>query len=166
MLFVKGGIRVKNSLMALILGMMLLFPADGLAAQRFLNTEGGMYVCNCNESISLRAYPSTEAEALTQIPLGAVVQEIGGGNKVFAHVSYGGLTGYALYSYLTTYSWVYRVAYCNEYISLRNAPSTDADVLRRVPLGAHVRFVKDAGNGFYYVYYNGSLGYVLNSYLE
>ena len=157
---------MKNFLMALILGMILLFSVDGSAAQRFMNTEGGMYVCNCNESISLRAYPSTEAEALTQIPLGAVVQEIGGGNRVFAHVSYGGLTGYALYSYLTPKAWFYQVVYCNEYIRLRNYPSTDADVLRRVPLGAHVRFVKDAGNGFYYVYYNGSLGYVLSFYLE
>ena len=134
---------------------------------RVTNTEGTLFVTNCEEWISLRSYPSTAAPVLARIPLGdqVYVLDDSDGMASFAHVNYKGTTGYALYSYLTPHATLYRVVNCNEWISLRSAPSTDAGVLRRVPLGAYVRYVKNGGNGFTYVYYDGALGYVLNDYL-
>ena len=49
---------------------------------------------------------------------------------------------------------------------LKKYSSTEAPVAARIPLGARVRFVKQAGNGFYYVEYNGRLGYALSYYLD
>ena len=57
------------------------------------------------------------------------------------------------------------VVKCNDYISLRSYASTSAPVLAHIPLGASVRFVRSAANGFSYVYYRGSLGYIMNDYL-
>lgn len=59
------------------------------------------YVANCNEYISLRARPSTEAEALRTMPLGASVSYLGDADNGFAKVEYRGTTGYALKSYLS-----------------------------------------------------------------
>ena len=59
------------------------------------------YVVNCNEYISLRARPSTEAEALRTMPLGASVSYLGDADNGFAKVEYRGTTGYALKSYLS-----------------------------------------------------------------
>lgn len=157
---------MKKLLAVLVFGVMLLYSFEGSASTKVTNTEGGLYVVNCNESISLRSSPSVEASALAQIPLGAAVQVVGNGTHGFAHVSYKGINGYALYDYLTPHATLYRVVNCNEYISLRNAPSTGAATLGIVPLAASVRFVKDAGNGFYYVDYRGTLGFVLSEYLD
>ena len=135
------------------------------------NTEGGMYVINCENWISLRAYASTDAPVIERIPLGDVVNIIDDNDPcykqmVFAHVRYLGKTGYALYSYLTPHCTLYRVVNCQKWISLRSAPSTESPVITTIPLGAHVRFVKSAANNFYYVYYNGYLGYALADYLD
>ena len=140
------------------------------------NTEGGMYVVNCDEWISLRASASMDSPALASIPLGAKVTVLDDGDPcyqemVFAHVSYGGQTGYALYEYLTSSWTMYTVVNCNESISLREAPSVDAAAIMQVPLGERVRFVRDEGNGFYCVAYrdnmrNDQLGFVLSDYLE
>lgn len=135
---------------------------------RVTNTEGGLYVTNCEEWISLRSYPSTDAPVLARIPLGERVDVLDDSNGMesFAHINYKGTRGYALYAYLTPHATLFRVVNCNEWISLRSAPSTEAIALRRVPLGAYVRYVKDGGNGFTYVYYDDSLGYVLNDYIS
>ena len=157
---------MKKLLAILIWGAILLCPFETSASMGVTNTEGGLYVVKCNESISLRSSPSFEASALAQIPLGAAVRVIGDGANGFAHVSYKGINGYALYDYLTPHATLYKVVNCNEYISLRSAPSTEAATLGTVPLAERVRFVKDAGNGFYYVDYRGTLGFVLSEYLE
>ena len=60
----------------------------------------------------------------------------------------------------------YRVAFCNEYITLREEPSTKASEIERIPLGAIVTALSVSENGFYYVNYNGKSGYALSKYLE
>lgn len=60
----------------------------------------------------------------------------------------------------------YRVVKCNEYITLREEPSTKANALDRVPLGATVTAFSAAENNFLLVHYNGQNGYVLFEYLK
>ena len=62
-----------------------------------------------------------------------------------------------------------KVVNCNEWISLRYAPSVYSEVLTRIPLGTIVT-VYDGSvwgiDGFYPVEYNGFRGYCLKDYLE
>lgn len=60
----------------------------------------------------------------------------------------------------------YKVVKCNEFITLREEPSTKAGALDRVPLGATVTAFSAAENGFLLVHFNGQTGYVLSKYLE
>ena len=159
---------ILGSILALCLAVM---PSQASASMTGTNTEGGMYVTNCNEWISLRSSATEDAPVLTRIPLGAKVLVLDDNDPcykemVFAHVVYGGETGYALYEYLTSMWTMYRVVNCNESISLREAPSVDATCITQVPLGELVRFVQEDDNGFYYVAYKDQLGYVLSEYLE
>ena len=61
------------------------------------------------------------------------------------------------------------VVNCEEWISLRSAPSADANVIAKLPLGTVV-IVYDGPsygiNGFYPVEYEGMKGYCLKDYLE
>ena len=62
-----------------------------------------------------------------------------------------------------------RVVNCQQWVSLRYAPSTSSQRLAEIPLGAIVS-VYDGPvwgiDGFYPVEYNGRRGYVLKDYLE
>lgn len=62
-----------------------------------------------------------------------------------------------------------KVVNCNEWISLRYAPSVYSEVLTRIPLGTIVTvydgFVWGI-DGFYPVEYSGFRGYCLKDYLE
>lgn len=156
---------MKNFFLMIVIVIMLLFPLNVDAASRITNTEGGMYVVNCNEYITLRSYASTNAPALAHIPLGAEVYCIDGVGS-FAYVRYNGMIGYALYSYLSPFATLYRVVNCKEWVSLRVSPSSDSARIRTVPLDAYVRFVRNAPNGFTYVAYDGSLGYIMSDYLD
>ena len=49
---------------------------------------------------------------------------------------------------------------CDEYISLREQPSADANVITEIPLFDGFKFISDMGNGFYYVEYCGNYGYI------
>ena len=59
-----------------------------------------------------------------------------------------------------------QVVNCNEWVSLREYPSVDAERLIAVPLGAWVRFLGYAPNDFTQVEYRGYYGYILSEYLE
>ena len=147
-----------------------------------------LYVINCQESISLRTSPSTSAQAIRQIPLGAPVSYIETAANGFYKVTYLSDTGYALASYLGTEPSSYRppvqaapaqtytyssysmnqtlyVINCREYITLRPSPSTSSGEITRIPLGQAVTYQGDAANGFLKVVYNGRTGYALASYL-
>lgn len=137
------------------------------------------YVVNCKQSITLRISPSTSAAEICQIPLGAAVSYVGTAQNGFYQVIYNGRTGYALASYLSVtpqsyyydnvyyepYFETYYVVNCNESITLRTSPSTSAAEICQIPLGAAVTFYSNSSNGFYYVNYNGYIGYALASYL-
>lgn len=58
------------------------------------------------------------------------------------------------------------VVNCNDWVSLRESPYTSASRLTTIPYGAKVEFLSVAANGFYEVYYNGHIGYVLSQYLS
>ena len=144
----------------------------GDAAQGVSKSYQTMYVVNCNESITLRTSPSTQAAEICQIPLGAAVSFVAEAENGFYEISYLGNTGYALASYLafdqTQFQGMYqtmRVVNCNESITLRTSPSTQAEEICQIPLGEVVSYIEPAENGFYKVIYLGNTGYALASYL-
>jgi hypothetical protein len=57
------------------------------------------------------------------------------------------------------------VVNCESYITLRNAPSTSAAEITKIPFGAAVGFYQAAENGFYEVKYFDHIGYALAAYL-
>lgn len=59
-----------------------------------------------------------------------------------------------------------RVCGCEEYVTLREEPSTGAARIMQIPLGAQVIYKGPAGNGFTKVYFGGYDGYVLSKYLS
>ncbi|MEG2261806.1 MAG: VanW family protein [Clostridia bacterium] len=66
----------------------------------YLPVRGTYYVANCENYISLRAYPDTSASHITRIPYRAAVTCLGWAENGFYQVEYDGLTGYALSGYL------------------------------------------------------------------
>lgn len=128
------------------------------------------YVVNCDEWISLRETPSTSASRIASIPLGEPVSFIESASNGFYKISYNGLTGYALASYLSSSKPYikagYYVANCNEWISLRVSPDTKSARLKEVPLGAYVEVLETGvGNGFWKIRYDGVTGYALSQYI-
>ena len=59
-----------------------------------------------------------------------------------------------------------RIVNCQDWVSLRSAPSTQAERVAQVPLGAYVTGECDYTSDFSYCSYNGVTGYILNEYLE
>lgn len=151
-------------------------PAAGQQVPAYQTT---LYVVNCSEYITLRQSPSTAAAALRQIPLGSAVSFVGNAADGFYQVIYNGTTGYALAQYLSASQSsgtpqanaapVYqtmRVVNCQQFITLRAAPSTTAAEITKIPLGSVVSFVANSTDGFYEILYNGNHGFALASYLE
>ena len=62
------------------------------------------------------------------------------------------------------YTWT--VVNCDEWISLREAPSTGAKQLMKIPLGAEVIFHDGSEDGFVVVEYEGVTGYALEGHLQ
>ena len=56
-------------------------------------------------------------------------------------------------------------AHCNEFISLRTAPSTAADVITKIPAGEQFQVVAKCGD-FFLAEYRGLFGYVLSGYTQ
>ncbi len=161
---------VRLSILAIAL--MLVPPTVDARIMNFApnmtNTDGGLYVVNCNEAISLRRAPSYESEVLLEIPLGEVVHVIDDFNandSEFAHVKYRGTEGWALYRYLSAQATILAVVNCQENVSMRTRPDFDAPVMALIPLGEQVRFVRAEPANFYYISYRGHLGYVNDEYL-
>ena len=130
------------------------------------------YVVLCDEFITLRAQPDTGAAALARIPLFDAVTFLSQVSSDFSQVRYNGTTGYVLTRYLDYYEpqvfdremTVYN---CSESITLRESPSTSAAEICQIPLGATVgKLYWDNSPDFYYVTYNGHLGYALKKYLH
>jgi uncharacterized protein YgiM (DUF1202 family) len=142
-----------------------------------MSIKATYFVANCRESITLRPGPSVDSGEITQIPLGQAVGFIEEAANGFYKINFDGQVGYALATYLSAerpaanppsqtnngcLGWVVK---CNEWITLRSAPSTSADEVLRIPLGARLICYGDAGNGFIKVEYKGRYGYVLKEYV-
>ena len=56
------------------------------------------------------------------------------------------------------------LADCEEFITLRAAPSTSAEALTTIPKGGQMTYISASGE-FTYVEYQGQRGYVLTSYI-
>ena len=163
----------------------LIYPANAYSGGQYLNIDGNVvesgetvHVVLCEEYISLRAYPSTDAPVLAQIPLysSLVFKEVER-NGDFCLVTYlpgtrSERTGYVLTRYLDFYEpqvWNedLRVYNCKKSITLRSAPSTSAAEICQIPLGASVEELYwQPDSSFYLVSYNGMTGYALKNYLR
>ena len=138
-----------------------VFAGDNIVATYF--------VVNCNESITLREYPSVHARELAQIPLGQAVgfiEDVGDGN--FSKINYDGLIGFVISDYISPTS-PFRdatVVNCKQSITLREEATTYARELIQIPLGAHVKYLGVETNSFYKVEYRGLVGFVLKTYIE
>ena len=139
------------------------------------SSAGALYYADCEEFITLRASPSTSAEALTTIPVGGQMTYISSAGD-FAYVEYQGLRGYVLASYIKPVSGADTLAApgewggtwladCEEYITLRSSPDTEAAELARIPDGAELELL--GWNGAFALVESGSgRGWVLSTYIS
>jgi len=137
---------------------------------------GEMRVVNCNEWVSLRSQPSTSSSRIAKVPLGAVLMECTRYSSQFVYGNYNGQWGYVLSEYLSRvpdqvvegqgYVGDMRVVNCDQWVSLREEPSTSAARIATVPLGATVSNCTWYSNNFISCEYNGMVGYILSSYLQ
>ena len=86
-----------KKMVALLLAALFMFACCAFAAGEFV---GDMQVINCREWVSLRKEPSTEAERLTKIPLGGIVEECYRYNEEWVYGLYFGMYGYVSTDYL------------------------------------------------------------------
>ena len=83
---------MKRMLLVLLV-IALCIPCGALA-------EGMLKIVNCQDWVSLRSAPSTQAERLAQVPLGALVTGEYDPYAEFSYCSYEGVSGYILNEYL------------------------------------------------------------------
>ena len=134
------------------------------------NITGEACVVNCSSYVSLRETPDTRARRLDKVPLGAYVIAKGSASNGYIKVEYKGQTGYVLGTYLRKSNTGnvalpdQRVTGCDSWVSLREAASTHAGRIAKVPLGAIVTNCVRNGS-FVRCTYNGKTGYILSKYL-
>ena len=128
-------------------------------------------------SLNLRAYASTSARVLLQIPEYAFVTVYNRG-ATWSYVSYNGVSGYVMSVYLSFGGTpvvptappsgggeiLARVTTASGSLNLREYASTSARVLLRIPQNAYVS-VYNRGSVWSYVRYNSVYGYVMSQYL-
>ena len=140
---------------------------------------GAMEVVNCQSWTSLRMYPDSYSTRLMKVPLGAVVTNCYYQDEKYTYCEYNGVGGYILTNNL---SFIYghvgyeyseddyvgncQIVNCQSYASLRDYPSTNANLLVRVPLGEIVTNVFYQDERFCYCIYNGIEGYILSNNLS
>lgn len=120
-------------------------------------------IVNCKSSVTLRAQPSTSANALDSVPLGAFVTAFERTGS-FTRCFYDGMTGYILTEYLGAPN-TRHIINCKKYVTLRRSPSTSAPSEAQVPLGAEVEYLGEAKNGFSHCSYAGIEGFIITEYL-
>ena len=140
-----------------------------LCTSAFATTYYSKQIAYCNEYVTLRSKPDTSSRGLCTVDVGEVVMA-SNYNSQFSYCCYNGKFGYILNQYLSSniQPWSegsFHIGNCNEWVSLRSMPISDASVKTRIPLGAHLDqvFYHDGGyspNSFVYVKYNGMLGFV------
>lgn len=133
----------------------------------------------CEEFITLRTRPSTEAETVTYIPAGDDFVVIAYDGD-FALAEYdGSLLGYVLSEYIgpepmigepevvdeiqLNRPWYY--ARCENFINLREQADLNAAVITQIPAGDRFQLLEVDGK-FGFVDYQGTYGYVVLEYIE
>lgn len=167
--------KMTKRILALALALTLLASFACAFAKSYSSAYDPKQVDFCREYVTLRAEPSGSAKALKKVWLGEVVMAKPY-NKEFSYCCYNGTFGYIKKRYLnnrvTGYSdGDFYIDNCKEWVSLRTMPIKDADVLKRIPLGARLDDVYYADgsydpDAFAYVRYKGQYGWVLWRYLE
>lgn len=141
------------------------------------NYIGDMTVVNCDEWVSLRSAANTSSTRLAKVPLGACVTGcvLSAEDSRFVSCYYNGQLGYILREYLASgpeeeFEPVYvgdmTVVNCDEWVSLRNAPSKSSPRILKVPLGAAVTDCLIVSEDFVYCWYGGVSGYIMTDYLS
>ena len=129
-----------------------------------------MRVGNCNRYITMREQPSTKAKKVTIINKDEIVLHVSTAENGFFRVYYNGKTGYVLSKYLIgaepSDGIVRYVTNCKSFISHRNAPSSKAARLQKIPLNAKVISFGQPVDGMEYVYYEGKYGFAASGYLS
>lgn len=122
-------------------------------------------VANCESWVSLRQAPQKDSKRIEKLPKGTAVIVDSMSTNGFCKVKYGNTAGYILAQYLEEQSLAMRVGNCSRYVTMREQPSTSAEEMTKINKGELVLRVSVADNGFFRVFYNGKIGYVLSKYL-
>lgn len=178
--------KMLRGMAAVALVLALLLGACAAQADAYYNYNtaydnliGAMEIVNCSSWTSLRSYPDSHATRLAKVPVGAVVVNCYYQDDRFTYCEYNGVGGYILNSCLSfiygPVGYEYRaedylgnmqIVNCTSYASLRDYPSTSANLLVRVPLGDIVTNVFYHDERFCYCIYNGIEGYILRNNLS
>lgn len=115
-------------------------------------------------NLNMRTGPGTSYPVILVIPKGATVSVIGYSDS-WAQVTYGGRSGYASTSYLTSPSSSTEVRYTTVNLNLRTGPGTGYAIVLVIPKGSSVN-VLSISSGWAKVSYSGRTGYVSAAYLS
>lgn len=132
-----------------------------------------VYISNVEKAVYLRrTAQENQSNILTTIPLGTRIGFIEYATNGFSKVSYNGTIGYVKTAYLSDYSYTPQYQYmtvCNvaNSIYLRSTPNeTSGNIICQIPVGSVVRFISNAGGGFYKISWDGYNGYAKSAYLR
>ena len=153
---------------------LLILILAALCASAFAETYYARQIDYCNEYVTLRSKADTSSRGICTVDIGEVVMA-SSYNSQFSYCCYNGKFGYILNRYLSSniQPWsegTFHIGNCNEWVSLRTMPISDASVRTRIPLGAHLDQVYyhdgsyTPGN-FVFVRYNGMMGFVKWAYV-
>ena len=155
----------------------LLSPAD-------IPTSGTSYdveVTAPDGGVNMRCGAGVEYDKVlpNMIPNGTVLtvtqEAVASNGNSWGYTNYNGTYGWIALTQVTKYQeptegapipHTRYVINCNESITLRTNPDVNAAEICQIPLGTAVATFGEAGNGFISVYYQGSSGYCLASYLS
>ena len=162
-------IAIKRSF-ALVLCLGLLAGSCDVMAESYKARQ----IDECREYVNLREDPEGESRSLDKVYIGEVVMASSYDDN-YSYCCYNGQFGYILDEYLSSSirPWsdgTFYVTNCDEYISMRRMPMTDADVVARIPRGETLDAIYyhdggDTSGKFVYVKYEGQSGFVLWDYL-
>lgn len=146
--------------------LLLIVWMCSLTASAYAVTAGDVLcVTNCESWVSLRQAPQKNSKRLEKLPKGSTVIVDAKATNGFYKVKYGNTYGYVLSQYLEEQSLAMRIGNCSQYVTMREQPSTNSKEITKIDKDELVLRVSTAENGFFQVYYNGEMGYVLSKYL-
>jgi N-acetylmuramoyl-L-alanine amidase len=119
-------------------------------------------------SLNLRAKASATAKVLLVMPAGAIVSDQGYAKNGFIKVGYQGTVGWASAAYLGPVDPAYDPTMTGSGVTiasanLRGGPSSGDDLLATVPTGSTVETSDSIIDGYRYVTFDGTPGWLLDS---